>query len=175
MWNLTCVCQVVFFGTNDSIVPESASNNSVPVEKYQENLRKIVSAAEKVGAKVILIGPGPFNHQQFDDALGHQFEVDRTTHRAREYCNATVDVGKELGVPTVPMWDLIMEEVGWKEGDPIYGLPELPAVNPLNDYLTDGMCCPFANERSCNKTANESFLQACTFPALLTRYFSQMC
>ncbi|GAM34405.1 hypothetical protein TCE0_015r01963 [Talaromyces pinophilus] len=130
---------VVFFGTNDSIVPESASNNSVPVEKYQENLRKIVSAAEKVGAKVILIGPGPFNHQQFDDALGHQFEVDRTTHRAREYCNATVDVGKELGVPTVPMWDLIMEEVGWKEGDPIYGLLELPAVNPLNDYLTDGL------------------------------------
>ncbi|EEA28395.1 conserved hypothetical protein [Talaromyces marneffei ATCC 18224] len=44
---------VVFFGTNDSIVPESASNNSVPVERYQDNLRKIISAAQKVGAKVV--------------------------------------------------------------------------------------------------------------------------
>ena len=89
---------------------------------------------------MVLIGPGPFNHHQFNEILGDQLENDRTTHRAREYCNATVDVGKELGVPTVPMWDVIMKDLGWKEGDPIHGLPELPAVNPLNDYFNDGMC-----------------------------------
>lgn len=130
---------VVFFGTNDSIVPESASNNSVPVEKFKDNLRRIVSAAQGAGAKVILVGPGPFNHYQFDDALGHQFVVDRTTHRAREYCDAAVDVGKELNIPTIPLWHLIMEDLGWKEGDPIHGLRELPAVNPLNTYLSDGV------------------------------------
>jgi hypothetical protein len=118
------------------------------VETYKDNLRKIVYAAGSVGAKVVLIGPGPFNHQQFDDALGHQFEVDRTTHRAREYCEATTDVGKELNIPTVPMWHLVMEDLGWKEGDPIHGLPELPAVNPLNDYFTDGMFYTFDNEHS---------------------------
>lgn len=110
----------------------------MPLKIYQDNLRKIVSSAQRVGARVILIGPGPFNHQQFDDAVGRLYEVDRTTSRAREYCDATVDVGKELGIPTLPMWDLVMKEVGWKEGDPIYGLPEIPSVNPLNDYLTDG-------------------------------------
>lgn len=110
------------------------------MERYKDNLRRIVSVIRSAGAKVILIGPGPFNHQQFDDALDHQYFVDRTTHRAREYCEATVDVGKELNVPTVPLWYLIMEDLGWKEGDPIYGLPELPAVNPLNAYLSDGQC-----------------------------------
>lgn len=49
-----------------------------------------------------------------------------------------MEVGAELKVPTVPLWYLVMEELGWKEGDAIYGLAELPADNPLNEYLSDG-------------------------------------
>ena len=69
-----------------------------------------------------------------------------------------------------------MEEVGWKEGDPIYGLPELPAVNPLNDYLTDGMCdiyCDFFSPL--DDLANESLLQVYIPPAWLTSCFLQLC
>lgn len=101
-------------------------------------MRYIVGAARRVGSEVLLIGPGPFNHHQFADAMEERFFIDRTTSRARAYCKAVADLGEELSVPTVPLWDLIMAEVGWKEGDPIFGLRELPAPNPLKNYLTDG-------------------------------------
>ncbi|KAJ5954053.1 hypothetical protein N7501_008332 [Penicillium viridicatum] len=128
---------IVFFGTNDSIVPESA--NHVPLARYKDNLRQIVATVEQAGAKVVLVGPGPFNHHQFVAANGKDFFCDRTTPRARAYCDAAMEVGVELNVPTVPLWYLVMEELGWKEGDAIYGLAELPADNPLNDYLSDGV------------------------------------
>lgn len=128
--------QVIFFGTNDSNVPES--RNHVPVSRFKDNLRYIVAAARRAGSEVILVGPGPFNHHQFADAVEEGFFIDRTTPRARAYCKAVVELGYELGVPTVPLWDLIMAKVGWKEGDPVFGLRELTATNPLQEYLTDG-------------------------------------
>ncbi|OKL55404.1 hypothetical protein UA08_09289 [Talaromyces atroroseus] len=100
-------------------------------------LSRLIARVEQSGAKVVLVGPGPFNHHQFVAANGKEFFCDRTTIRARAYCDAAIEVGKERKVPTVPLWYLIMEELGWKDGDPIYGLEELSAENPLNEYLSD--------------------------------------
>ncbi|KAH8702388.1 SGNH hydrolase-type esterase domain-containing protein [Talaromyces proteolyticus] len=135
---------VVFFGTNDSVVPETEDH--VPLARYKDNLRKMIGASHQVGSRVILVGPAPFNHHQFmdeiekiRDVVGVDWVCDRTTLRAREYCDAAIELGKELNVPTVPLWYLIMAEIGWREGDPIDGLAESPASNELSKYLSDGL------------------------------------
>ncbi|KAH8691536.1 SGNH hydrolase-type esterase domain-containing protein [Talaromyces proteolyticus] len=128
---------VVFFGTNDSIIPES--RNHVPVARFKDNLRYIISVGERTGAKIVVVGPGPFNHYQFIDTQGDRFDCDRCTLRARQYCDAAMEVAEECNVAAVPLWDLIMADLGWKEGDLIHGLPDGPAETPLNLYLNDGV------------------------------------
>ncbi|KAK9237354.1 SGNH hydrolase-type esterase domain-containing protein [Lipomyces kononenkoae] len=128
---------VVFFGTNDSVIPEATQH--VPILRYKDNLRKIVSSAEQAGARVVIVGPGPYNHHQWIIGRNEERAAERTTLRAREYCDAAIEVAKELNVAVVPMWHLIMADLGWKEGDPVHGLAELPAENPLTSYLNDGL------------------------------------
>ncbi|KAK9387720.1 SGNH hydrolase-type esterase domain-containing protein [Lipomyces mesembrius] len=127
---------VVFFGTNDSVVPEAPQH--VPITRYKDNLRTIVSSADQAGARIVIVGPGPFNHHQWIIGRGDR-AFERTTLRAREYCDAAIELAKELNVAVVPMWYLIMADLGWKEGDPVYGLAELAAENPLTSYLNDGL------------------------------------
>ncbi|KAK7206299.1 SGNH hydrolase-type esterase domain-containing protein [Myxozyma melibiosi] len=127
----------VFFGTNDSTGPSSTIQH-VPLETYVANMRYIAEKCKAADIKVVFIGAGPFNaHQWWPTRPGNPHN--RTTIQAREYCDALVALGKEIGVPTVPMWDLLMEAVGWKEGDPLYGLEELSAENPLTEYFVDGL------------------------------------
>ncbi|KAL3459626.1 SGNH hydrolase-type esterase domain-containing protein [Aspergillus heterothallicus] len=128
---------VVFFGTNDSIVPES--KNHVPIPRFKENIRKIVLSAQDAGAKVILIGPGPFDYHGFMKAVEEGWVCDRTTLRARAYCDATVEVGAEVGVPVVRLWDLIMADMGWKEGELVFGLEEIPDEGRFEGYFYDGL------------------------------------
>ncbi|KAL2812300.1 SGNH hydrolase-type esterase domain-containing protein [Aspergillus granulosus] len=128
---------IVFFGTNDSIVPES--KNHVPIPRFKENIRKIVVSAQKAGAKVVIIGPGPFDHHGFVAIMEEGWVCDRTTLRARMYCDAAVELGCELGVPVVPLWGLIMADLGWKEGDDVYGLAEVPDEGRFRRYFYDGL------------------------------------
>ncbi|KAL2832327.1 SGNH hydrolase-type esterase domain-containing protein [Aspergillus pseudoustus] len=128
---------IVFFGTNDSIVPES--KNHVPIPRFKDNIRKIVLSAQGAGAKVLLIGPGPFDHHGFVAVMEEGWVCDRTTLRARMYCDAAVELGSELGVPVVPLWDLIMADLGWKEGYDVYGLAEVPDVGSFDGYFYDGL------------------------------------
>ncbi|KKK14881.1 hypothetical protein ARAM_002841 [Aspergillus rambellii] len=128
---------IVFFGTNDCIAPES--KNHVPIPRYKENMRQIVQTAQGVGAKVVIVAPGPFNYHQFRSVVEASWLCDRDTRWARGHCDAAIELGKELNVPVVPLWYLIMADAGWKEGDPLYGLEELPAENPLTPYFNDGL------------------------------------
>ncbi|KAK9430300.1 hypothetical protein V1505DRAFT_400448 [Lipomyces doorenjongii] len=64
---------------------------------------------------------------------------DKLKKNTRQYCDAAIEVAIELNVAVVPLWYLIMADLGWKGGDPVYGLAELPAENPLTTYLNDGL------------------------------------
>ncbi|KAK9459311.1 SGNH hydrolase-type esterase domain-containing protein [Lipomyces oligophaga] len=126
---------IIFFGTND------AARNAiqhVDLETYKANLRYMVAACQASGIKVILIGAGPFNAHQWWVARPDT-PKDRTTLQAREYCDALVAVARELAVPAVPMWDLVMAKLGWKQGDPVFGLEEEAIYNPLSTILSDGL------------------------------------
>ncbi|KAL4876178.1 SGNH hydrolase-type esterase domain-containing protein [Aspergillus karnatakaensis] len=128
---------ILFFGTNDSIIPES--KNHVPIPRFRENTQGIVRAAQDAGIKVVLIGPGPFDHHQFITVMEEGWVCDRTTLRARAYCDAAVELGQELRIPIVPLWYLIMSELGWKDGEPVYGLEEIPDKGYFKEYFNDGL------------------------------------
>jgi hypothetical protein len=110
----------------------------VPIPRYKENIRKIIYAAQTAGAKVVIIGPGPFNHHQFVAVMEKGWLCDRTTLRARMYCNAAAELGTEFGVPVVPLWELVMADLGWVEGNPVFGLEEVEGAGGLEEYLSDG-------------------------------------
>ncbi|KAL4863947.1 hypothetical protein BDV12DRAFT_201590 [Aspergillus spectabilis] len=128
---------ILFFGTNDSIIPES--KNHIPLPRFKENTRGIILDAQEAGIKVVLIGPGPFNHHQFISVMEEGWVCDRTTLRARAYCDAAVELGRELGIPVVQLWYIIMADMGWKGGDPVYGLEEVPDQGRLGEYFNDGL------------------------------------
>ncbi|KAK9450292.1 SGNH hydrolase-type esterase domain-containing protein [Limtongia smithiae] len=127
---------IVFFGTNDSVMPSNKAQHT-PIEKYKDNLRYITHAAQAADIKVILIGAGPYNDHQW--TITRPGVNDRTTIRAREYCDAAFDVAKELDIPFVPMWNLIMNDIGYDGTGPLPGLREGSAKNPLTKYLVDGL------------------------------------
>ncbi|KAL3479610.1 SGNH hydrolase-type esterase domain-containing protein [Aspergillus californicus] len=127
---------IIFFGTNDAILPWS--KNHVPIERYKSNMTRMVLAAQETGARVIIIGPGPFDYYPFVAQM-EEWVCDRTTVSARKYCDAASRLGTELGVPVVPMWDLIMGDLGWTDGDPVPGLEGVEGENGLERYLSDGL------------------------------------
>ncbi|KAK9453146.1 esterase [Dipodascopsis uninucleata] len=126
-----------FFGTNDSSDPPSLQH--VPVETVKSNIKTIADKAKAKGIKLILIGPGPYNHHQWVNSRNLEVARQRTTFQARKYCDAIGEVAKEEGLPFIPMWYLIMQAAGWKEGDTVFGLESESAENPLLDFLTDGL------------------------------------
>ncbi|KAK9464684.1 SGNH hydrolase-type esterase domain-containing protein [Lipomyces arxii] len=128
---------IVFFGTNDSVQPKNVVQH-VPIQRFKQNMHKIYDSATKAGSKVIFIGPGPLNAHVWKIGREDRYD-DRTTLQAREYCDAAISVGKELGAPVIPLWYAMMADLGWKEGDTIYGLLEESEENPLKAYLNDGL------------------------------------
>lgn len=129
--------QTVFFGTNDSTGPSSTIQH-VPLDIYTANMRYIANSCKAADIKVVFIGAGPFNAHQWWITRPEN-PHNRTTIQARTYCDAAISLAKELEIPCVPMWYLIMEAIGWKEGDPLTGLEELDPDESLAAYFTDGM------------------------------------
>lgn len=127
----------VFFGSNDA---SETPFLSVPLERYTENITYIVSALQKAGVKVIVVGPALHDeahpNSMFKD-LPPKFPL--TTLRNLEYSNAAAGVAKKCGVPFVDLWHAFLASVGWQEGDPIPG--DVGSNSPLSisHLLNDGL------------------------------------
>ncbi|OAP63165.1 hypothetical protein AYL99_02392 [Fonsecaea erecta] len=123
---------VIFFGTNDAADPNhNTLSQSVPVERYRENLCFMVAAAKRQGVEaVILVGPAPVNE------LAPEAPLDRDTKRARLYSDAAAEVARHLGkqnnVAFVDLWNAFMDAAGWMEGQPIPGRRECVGGLQLN-------------------------------------------
>jgi len=56
------------------------------------------------------------------------------------YADAAVEVGKELGVPTVNLWKACIDYAGgWKEGEPIPGSKPNGRNEKLEGLFRDGL------------------------------------
>ncbi|OAL34070.1 hypothetical protein AYO20_06718 [Fonsecaea nubica] len=112
---------VISFGTNDAADPRhNKHSQSVPVDRYMENLSHMVEVAKQHGVEaVVLVGPGPVNE------LAPEAPLDRLTERARLYSDATARVARQFGtqgnVAFVDLWHAFMDVAGWTEEQPIPG------------------------------------------------------
>ncbi|KAK9482031.1 SGNH hydrolase-type esterase domain-containing protein [Lipomyces starkeyi] len=49
----------------------------VPIARYKDNMRKIVTQAKNIGARVVVVGPAPYNYHQWRIGRG-QAALERT-------------------------------------------------------------------------------------------------
>ncbi len=103
---------ILLFGTNDSVLTAEGKYR-VPVEKYRENLREMTLRCHKAGAEVILctllpIIPEPYytrHPKEFYDAEGGLEKI------VQQYRKAAQEVGKELKVPVVDLYDVFEKDL----------------------------------------------------------------
>lgn len=133
----------MFFGANDATLEYLPQ--CVPLEEYRENLKKIINHEVWKGhdPKFVLIAPPPiceYMTQEHDASMNRHY-IQRLAARTKEYAEAAVEVGKELGVPTVDLWKAFMGYVGPCKavGGPVIGCKELPQNPKLKELLRDGL------------------------------------
>jgi isoamyl acetate esterase len=137
--------QTVFFGANDACWPTPVNDQSVPVPQFTANLIKIfthpaIKAQRNV--RLIIITPPPINEYMTwltDQQKGYT-SPRRTAEHTKEYADAAREVGKDLNIPVLDMWTMIMLKAGWKPGDdPLQGSRALPENLVLKEMLRDGL------------------------------------
>ena len=96
---------VIFFGTNDSVLKDS-EKYKVPLQKFTENLREMVTRTRTLKAQPILctllpILPEPYFKRHPKDAYEKEGGLEAILQRYRD---ATFAVGKEMDVPVVDLY-----------------------------------------------------------------------
>ncbi|KAF2100760.1 SGNH hydrolase [Rhizodiscina lignyota] len=134
----------VFYGANDACWPTDQNNQSVPIPQYTGNLIKIFThpLVKAHNARLIIITPPPVNEYQTwitDQAKGYTI-ARRSAEHTKEYADAAREVGKDLNIPVLDLWRLIMLKAGWKpDDDPLPGSRIAPENPILIQMLRDGL------------------------------------
>lgn len=156
----------IFFGANDSCLPHYPSHQHVPLDKYKENLKTIISHATVTAhqdVKILLIVPPPIDERMLKDngfADGREAPVTaKYAQAAREVAGEFVAANKakyeaKLGngryeplrtdVASVDLWTEFMKRaVGGNEDDiPKDLLPgdkNAPVYPALQELFVDGL------------------------------------
>ncbi|CAO2651372.1 Nn.00g039420.m01.CDS01 [Neocucurbitaria sp. VM-36] len=138
----------IFFGANDSSLPDAPNKQHIPLEEYRANLEKIITHP-KIKAhspRIIIIAPPPINEHLWwprDQSNGYE-RVSRVASTTKDYADAACKVGAKLGVPVVNLWKAFMEKTdfkidAWKFGDPLPGSLSIPQNDALIKLMYDGL------------------------------------
>jgi len=135
---------VIWFGANDACLPGSSSQQHVPLDHFKQNLRDIVKNDSVRGhqSSTILITPPPVDEYGLEAAglLNGTTEVSRTADHTKKYADACVEVGREMKVPVLDLWSVLMTRAGWKQGDSaLPGSKAEPKNAVLAEMLSDGL------------------------------------
>ncbi|KAL0486082.1 GDSL esterase/lipase [Acrasis kona] len=97
---------VIMFGANDAA--EAPSTQHVPLERYKDNIKKIVKVIRdnRPNADLILMTPTPMIKSLWDKEAFSRFKSPgyRSGELARRYASEVVTVSEELGIPCVNFW-----------------------------------------------------------------------
>jgi hypothetical protein len=99
--------------------------------------------SKSVGAhspRLILITPPPVDTHKLlalANAAGMS-SPGRTAEHTKLYADACREVGTELGIAVLDLWGIMMEKLGWVEGDLLPGSLDLPQNATLKEFLHDG-------------------------------------
>lgn len=118
----------IWFGANDAVLADR--KQYVPLDRFKANLRTLATNVRDEKSKwyspatrVVLISPPPIiesdrlvgqfaRWRSLYNAEGPEPTLDREWGRSRTYAEAVVDTGKEIGVPTVDLWNAIIRHAG---------------------------------------------------------------
>ncbi|OBZ84249.1 Isoamyl acetate-hydrolyzing esterase 1 [Choanephora cucurbitarum] len=121
----------IFFGANDAALPITGQH--VPLDRYKTNLKTMIDLVKDPASdfynpkmRLILITPPPVNEVQWVEHCKERGEeLNRFNHLAQEYAECVVGLGKEVQVPVVNLWSIIMDKV--KQG------------SDLSEFFVDGL------------------------------------
>lgn len=139
----------MLFGSNDACIPESPTNQHVPLQTYKKNLKTIIThpliSAHR--PKIILVTPPPIDEvtQEEKDATNNYLLCRRASTTAK-YAEAVRDLGTDVGgdIAVFDLWNVIMNEAldktpGHDSNGPILGTKELGNSKALTNLMPDGL------------------------------------
>lgn len=105
----------IFFGTNDAV----NTTQHVPIERYTENIEKLILMAHEKKIRPVIIGPG-LHDRNLANAMffnrGDIHKKDITTNRNNKcYSEAAEKIARKHNVPFVDMWRAFCNELGLKD------------------------------------------------------------
>jgi lysophospholipase L1-like esterase len=123
---------LIMFGTDDCCeAGQYADANTT----YRDNLRRMVIDARAVGAQPILIQSPPIRTPGYDG-----FGV-LTPGFVEPWANAAADVGAEMGVPVVVLYDRMLDiynDMGQVQAQALFGLDNPPGSQDLIHFSPYG-------------------------------------
>lgn len=128
-------------GANDAVLLGQPQH--VPLDQYSKNLHRIMNhpSLKAHDTKYILIGPAPICEYdtQEHDAVHKINYVQRLAAVTKQYSDAAIVVGRELGLPTVDLWSAFIDHAGGYEANkPLPGSKEILKNQRLSDLFRDG-------------------------------------
>ncbi|KAI0180018.1 SGNH hydrolase [Hypoxylon sp. FL1284] len=122
---------LVLFGANDACIDIPTNNQRVPIEKYKENLVKIITHdhVKAHNPKILLVAPPPLDQiriTELDLANGHP-QATREAENSARYCEVVRTVAAETGVTLIDLQKAVMEKA-------IALTPDFDASGPLLGY-----------------------------------------
>ncbi|KAI5840057.1 isoamyl acetate-hydrolyzing esterase [Morchella snyderi] len=133
---------VIFLGANDAVL--AGLPQHVPLDQYSKNLYRILnhSSLKAHDTKFILVGPAPICEYdtQEHDASNKIYHVQRLAAVTKQYSDAALVVGRELGLPTVDLWNAFVNHAGGYEvNEHLPGSKKIPKNQKLSDLFRDGL------------------------------------
>lgn len=143
--------QLVLFGANDSCLPTSPSRQHVPLEKYRENLKTILThpsiTAHK--PKIFLVTPPPINEVHLEEGDLKKGYSTLTRHQSftAQYAEAVREIAdefKDQQVVLVDLWSAIVKEAarltpGYDASNGLLGSKQTGDSEGLRKLLVDGL------------------------------------
>ncbi len=142
---------LVLFGANDATLPNCPSGQHVPIEKFRENLKKIIThpSIAAHSPTILLVTPPPLNEValQVDDASKGYPNPTRRQIVTAQYAQVVRDIAKEFNdkdVVLIDFWDAMMKvgaslTPGFVEGGALLGTSGLKESEGLHQLLKDAL------------------------------------
>ncbi|XP_047328893.1 GDSL esterase/lipase CPRD49-like [Impatiens glandulifera] len=109
---------IVYFGGNDSMGPHSSGlGPHVALTEYVENMRKIATHIKSLSKKtrVILLSCPPVNEDKVRENTSNFFsEMVRNNELCKTYSDACIELGKEVGVKCVDLFNALQSHKDWE-------------------------------------------------------------
>ncbi|PKS11906.1 hypothetical protein jhhlp_001200 [Lomentospora prolificans] len=139
----------VLLGANDAVIPLPTTTQAVAIDKYKENLKKIVThpIITSHKPKIFIIPPPPLDeiHASRRDIENGHPQGTRTAKVSAAYSETAREVAREVGVEIVDLYKAIMDKAieltpGFDGGaGDVLGTPECGKQGGLELLLKDGL------------------------------------